>query len=281
MSSTYQKAREALGLKLRELRRDARLTGADLAGAHGWHRTKISKIENGKQTPSAADLEAWAASCGASNQLGELAAALRSLEGHYVEYRRMFRAGMAARQRTFAEFEAAATFIRNFETCFVPGLLQTPDYARYRLAEAITYDDAADDLAEAVTARMARQQILYAPGRRFHFVVIEPVLRLRLCPPEVLAGQLEKLAIVSAMRAVRFGVIPFEAAVPVAPVHGFHIFDDQHVAVETITAALAVTSPAEVGTYLQTFAKLAEVAVYGRQARAVIDRALDSLVLDE
>ncbi|WP_406316308.1 DUF5753 domain-containing protein [Streptosporangium sp. NBC_01639] len=275
--STYQKAREALGLRLRELRRDARLTGADLAAAHGWHRTKIPKIEGGKQTPSDADLEAWAASCGVPEQAHELIAALRSLEGQYVEYRRMFRAGMAGRQRTFGEFEAEATFVRNFETCFVPGLLQTPEYARYRLAEGLASNAALDDLDEAVTARMARQQLLYATGRRFHFVITEPVLKLRLCPVEVLAGQLEKLAVASTMRTIRLGVIPFETVYPVAPIHGFHIFDDRHAVTETITASLTITQASEVGAYLSVFARLADAAVYGRDARMLIDRAFDGL----
>ncbi|MER5643612.1 helix-turn-helix transcriptional regulator [Streptosporangium sp. NPDC002524] len=279
--STYQKAREALGVRLRELRRDARLTGAELAAAHGWHRTKISKIESGKQTPSDADLEAWAASCGVPEQARELIAALRSLEGQYIEFRRMFRAGMAGRQRAFAEVEAAATFVRNFETCFVPGLLQTPEYARERLAEAVAYDNATDDLHEAVAARMARQQLLYSTGRRFHFVVTESVLKLRLCSVEVLAGQLEKLAVASTMRTIRLGVIPFEVRYPVEPIHGFHIFDDQHVSVETLTAELTITQVGEVSAYLGSFARLADVAVYGREARALIDRALDALMSDE
>ena len=55
--SSFQRAREALGIKLRELRRDARLTGRQLAERNGWHPSKISKIEGGKQTPVEADLE--------------------------------------------------------------------------------------------------------------------------------------------------------------------------------------------------------------------------------
>ena len=275
--STYQRAREALGLRLRELRRDARLTGQQLAEAHGWHRTKVYKIEGGKQTPSDADLEAWAVTCHASEQAPELIAALRSLEGQYIEFRRMFRRGMAAQQQTFAEAEAQATIIRNFESCFVPGLLQTPEYARERLLEAITSDGAYDDLDASVTARMARQQILYAPGRRFHFVITEAVLRLRLCASDVLAGQLDKLAVASTLRTVRLGVIPFSVVMPVAPVHGFWIFDDRWVSVETITAALTITQAPEIGTYLHTFAKLADVAVYGREARVLIEQVADEL----
>ncbi|MGW4792614.1 helix-turn-helix domain-containing protein [Nonomuraea sp. NPDC004297] len=275
--SSYQRAREALGLRLHGLRRDARLTGQQLAEAHGWHRTKISKIESGKQTPSDADLEAWATTCGVPEQALELVASLRALESHYIEYRRMFRAGMAARQTTFGEYEAEADTIRNFETCFVPGLLQTAEYARHRLAEGQAAHAAPDDLERATAARMGRQQILYGGGRRCHFVVTETVLTLRLCPVDVLVGQLEKLAVASTMRTIRFGVIPAQAPLPVAPIHGFHIFDDRRVVAETIAAALTITQASEIGVYLTAFDKLAGVAVYGRAARALIERAADGL----
>lgn len=89
--SSFQRAREALGLRLREIRRDARLPGRQLAAVHGWHPSKISKIEGGKQTPSEADIEAWAQACGQPELVGELIACLRTLEGQYVEFRRMFR----------------------------------------------------------------------------------------------------------------------------------------------------------------------------------------------
>ncbi|GII86600.1 transcriptional regulator [Sphaerisporangium siamense] len=275
--SSFQKAREELGSRLRELRRDARLTGRQLAESHGWHPTKISKIEGGKQTPSDADLEAWAAACGAPERAPELIAALRSLEGRYVQYRRMFRSGASARQRTFAEFEAESLIVRNFETCFVPGLLQTPEYARFRLAEGISAHAAPDDLDEAVAARMQRQQVLYATGKRFHFVLAESVLRFRLCPVEVMTAQLERLAVASTMRTIRVGVIPFDVPYPAAPIHGFWIFDDRHVSVETVTAALTLTEETDVRAYLDTFARLADAARYGAEARAVITRVLAEL----
>lgn len=275
---SYQKAREALGLRLRELRRDARLTGQQIAEAHGWHRTKISKIEGGKQTPSIADIEAWAASCSVPELVPELIASLQALESHYIEYRRMFHAGLAPRQTMFGEYEAAATVIRNFETCFVPGLLQTAEYARHRLAEGRASHAAPDDLDAAVDSRMARQQILYGRSRQLHFIVTEAVLTLRLCPLDVLVGQLEKLAVASTMRTIRFGVIPFDADYPAAPIHGFHIFDDHRVVTETVTAALTITQASEVAVYLSVFNKLADVAVYGRDARVLVERAGDHLM---
>jgi transcriptional regulator with XRE-family HTH domain len=243
--SSFQRAREALGLRLRELRRDARLTGRQLAGSYGWHPSKVSKIEGGKQTPSEADLDAWAQACGRPELVGDLCATLRTLEGQYVEFRRMFRAGQRAYQETRSEIEAETTFTRNFENVFVPGLLQTPEYARARLGEGLADIGASEDLDEAVAARMRRQQVLYRTGRTFHFVVTEAALRYRLCPAEVMAGQLDRLVSVSTLKTIRFGVIPFEVQLPVAPVHGFWIYDDRVVHVEHLTAELKITQPRE------------------------------------
>lgn len=276
--SSFQRARQALGLRLRELRRDARLTGRQLAAVHGWHPSKVSKIEGGKQTPSDADIEAWARACGQPELVEELTATLRTLEGQYVEFRRMFRAGQRAHQDLRAEIEDETAFTRNFENVFVPGLLQTPEYARYRLAEGLEEIGAADDVDDAVAARMRRQEVLYRSGRRFHFVVTEAALRYRLCPAEVMAGQLDRLVSASTLKTIRFGVIPFEAQLPVAPVHGFWMYDERVVYVEHLTAELKLTQPTEIATYLALFGKLAEVARHDAAARAVVTRVLADLM---
>lgn len=276
--SSFQRAREALGLRLRELRRDARLTGRELAAEYAWHPSKISKIEAGKQTPSQNDLEAWAQACGHPELAAELIASLRMLEGQYVEFRRMFHAGQRATQDAIAEIEAESEFIRNFENVFVPGLLQTPEYARFRLSESLDEIGAADDVHDAVAARMQRQQILYRSGKQFHFVITEAVLRYRLCPPDVLAGQLDRLVSLSTLTTIRFGVIPFECQLPVAPVHGFYAYDQSAVHIEHLTAELKLTQPSEITTYLTFFDRLAKSARYGSEARVVIMRALADLM---
>ena len=190
----------------------------------------------------------------------------------------MFRAGQRAYQELRTEIEAETTFTRNFENVFVSGLLQTPEYARSRLGEGLADIGASDDLDDAVAARMHRQQVLYQAGRTFHFVVTEAALRYRLCPAEVMAGQLDRLVSVSTLKTIRFGVIPFEVQLPVAPVHGFWIYDDRVVHVEHLTAELKITQPREVATYLTLFARLAEVARYDSDARALITRVLTDLV---
>lgn len=133
--SSYQGAKEALGVRFRELRLDARLTGRQLAASQNWNPSKVSKIEAGRQKPTDADLEAWTNTCGRPELYLELVASLRSLEEMYVEFRRLFRAGLASQQTARGRLERTTTLTRNFEHCFVPGLLQTAEYARYRLGE--------------------------------------------------------------------------------------------------------------------------------------------------
>ncbi len=224
--TSFQRERETLGQRLRELRRDARLTGRQLAEAHGWQPSKVSRIESGKQTPSDADVEAWARACGVPEAADDLIAALRSLEGHYIEHRRAFRAGMARFQRAIREREIEYSFIRNFQSAIIPALLQTPEYARHQFAPGLKYGGPPTDLDESVAARMARQQILYRPSTRAHFVLTEAPLRYQLCPPEVLESQLDRLLGVASMGTVHLGIIPFEVQFASAPLHGFAVYDE-------------------------------------------------------
>lgn len=278
--SSFQRAREALGNRLREMRLDAHLNGRQLAAAAGWTPSKVSKIESGRQTPSDSDLHTWARLCDKPHLVSELTASLRSLEQQYVEFRRMFRTGLASRQRAIADIEAKAKLTRNFEPCFVPGLLQSAEYARYRFLEGDEGDTdrgvptSEAELEEAIAARMERQQALHRPGQRFHFVMTEAVLRYQVCPPKVMAGQLGQLISATTLPTVRVGIIPFDAPLPVGPLHGFHLYDRSLVLVELFTAVLNVTQLDEIGAYERVFGHLAGAAIYGSGARQILQSAL-------
>ncbi|MPZ67070.1 MAG: hypothetical protein GEU83_16715 [Pseudonocardiaceae bacterium] len=105
-----------------------------------------------------------------------------------------------------------------------------------------------------------------------------PALRHRFCPIDVMEGQLDRLLGAATMRTARIGVVPFEAARAVKPpLHGFSIYDDREVCVETLTASLTLSEPSEIGAYLELFAGYAKAAVYGAEARAIIARVLFEL----
>jgi transcriptional regulator with XRE-family HTH domain len=93
-SSAARQAQEALGVRLRELRKDAGLTGRALATATRQHYNRVSKIEHGVQPPSDRDIRDWCHACDAEDQIPDLIATLRAVESAYLEFRRQSRAGM-------------------------------------------------------------------------------------------------------------------------------------------------------------------------------------------
>lgn len=132
-------------------------------------------------------------------------------------------------------------------------------------------------LDEAARGRVARQEILHRPGKRFHFVLTEAALRYRLCPPDVMLSQLGHLISLTALANVRLGIIGFQTEYVTSPWHGFWIYDNDKVLVETMSAELDLRQPAEVELYSGAFDELAAVASYGRSARAIINAAIDEL----
>ncbi|MGH3900805.1 MAG: helix-turn-helix domain-containing protein [Pseudonocardiaceae bacterium] len=85
MSNAVHQARETLGYRLRDLRKDAGLTGRGLATLAGWNSSKISKIEYGKQTPTEDDIRVWCHHCQAHDQIPDLIATVRNIEAMYTE----------------------------------------------------------------------------------------------------------------------------------------------------------------------------------------------------
>ncbi|MGH3607126.1 MAG: DUF5753 domain-containing protein [Pseudonocardiaceae bacterium] len=159
----------------------------------------------------------------------------------------------------------------------MPGLLQTAEYARARFAQSITVFKVRNDINEAVRARVQRQEMLYRPDKRFHFVLTEATLRYRLCPPEVMLGQLDRLVSFSALPNVWLGIVGFETAYVVGPARGFWLLDNDRVMVETFSAELNLAQPQEIELYSGIFEALAGAASYGRAARSIITRVIDDL----
>ena len=275
--TSIHEARTALGLRLRELRTAANLSGRQLAESLSWPPSKISKLENGRQTPTDDDIRAWTSETSSSNEAEALLASLHTLEVQHAEWQRQLKMGLKPHQNEIADLDARTRFFRAFEPTFIPGLLQTAEYARARFAQSITVFKVRNDINEAVQARVKRQDILYRPDKRFHFVLTEATLRYRLCPPDVMLGQLDRLVSFAALPNVRLGIVGFETAYVVAPAHGFWILDNDRVMVETFSAELNLAQPQEIELYSKVFDQLAAVASYGRAARAIITRVVDDL----
>lgn len=271
--------RAAFGQRLRVLRVEADLSGKELAERLGWAPSKVSKLEHGQQAATAADVAAWAEAVGASAAVREgLLTDLHSLRVDYATWRQQFRTGgYARRQRASIAIESGTSLIRAYETDLVPGLLQTPQYARHLFARLAEFRKLATDVEEGVRARMRRQEVLYQAGKHFRFLLGEAALHHRVCPPAVLRAQLDRLVVLADLDTVELAIVPLDAALPSPPWHGFWIYDDTLVLVETLTAELSLRDAEDIETYSRFFESLWQVASHGQDAVALLRRLIADL----
>ncbi|MET9365191.1 helix-turn-helix transcriptional regulator [Streptomyces sp. NPDC006632] len=276
-STSAQAAREAIAARLGSLRKDAELTGHELALRCGWSPAKSSRIERAKTPASAADIRAWCTACGAEEQAADLVAANHQADQMYVHWQKLHRHGMRRAQEEVVPLYERTRLFRVYSSNVVPGMLQTGAYAAALLSTIATFQGTPDDSPEAAASRIERSHVLREGGHRFALLMEETVLRCRIGTADTMAGQLGYLLAVMALPNVSLGVIPFAAQRRVWPLESFYLFDGKRASVELLTAAVNVSAPSEIGIYAKAFSQLADMAVYGSDARALVTEAISSL----
>lgn len=278
-TSSAQEARAALAGRLRALRLDAGITGRELARRCGWSVAKSSRIENAVTAPSDADLQAWCTACDAADEAADLIAANRQADSMYVQWKRLQRTGMKQLQEASTARYEQTRHLRVYASHVLPGYLQTPGYATALMGTIAAFRGTPDDVSEAVKARMERARVLHEGDHRFATLIEEHVLHHRVGGSDVMAGQLGALLAAMALPSMSLGIIPATAPREQVmwPLEQFTIFDDAHLHVELLAAKVTVTAPGELDLYLRAFARLADLAVHGAEARTLILKAIEAL----
>ena len=172
--SPATQARRELGLRLREIRKTAGLTGQMLAAATGQHFTRISRIENGIQPPTEGNIQDWCTACGADDQVPDLIATAQVAESAYLDWARQSRAGL----KHLGTLHSAATYRRTtsfriHEPIVLPGIFQTEAYIRRMLAYWYDFLDAPDDTDATVTMKAERTANALNPAKHIDVVLGE------------------------------------------------------------------------------------------------------------
>jgi len=270
VAAPTRRGRVALIETMRQARRDADLTGTALAqqlGA-GWGQPKVSKIESGRQLPSAAEVEAWAAATGA-NVDTLLALHARALH-EYETLRDSYDAegGPDRQQDAHAAAERAASVINGFHANIIHGLVQTPAYARNLLhlpGGPRDHGATSDEIDRMVAARMRRAAILYEPGRQITILVGEAALHNNVGSADVMHDQRDHVArLATTASHATIGIVPFDSF-PVLVHHGWDQRDNV-VTVETTAGDLEIADPAEVSKYERWAELLRDAALTDDQA---------------
>ncbi|GGT86697.1 helix-turn-helix domain-containing protein [Streptomyces coeruleorubidus] len=254
--------RRKLGAELRALRTSAGLTSGEAARLVGWHQSKVSRIETGTSGVKPTDvrllLDAYAV---ADTQLRELLMMLAGSDdsGGRQHWWHAYRGVLPPTYRDFISLESQAGAMRTLETTVVPGLLQTPEYAR-AVTKAAVEGLSEDRLDTLVEVRLARQDVLRAdPPLELSAVLDEAVLRREVGGPGVMARQLERLVEAARLPQVRLQVLPFAAGAHIGVTGPFVIFsfsstsDLDVVVLDHLTSSLYLERKEDLQAYTEAF----------------------------
>ncbi|WP_442930798.1 helix-turn-helix domain-containing protein [Micromonospora sp. NBC_00421] len=185
--------------------------------------------------------------------------------------------------QSYLGLEAAAALIRSYEVQFVPGLLQTPDYAR--AVVLLGHRGAAvEEVDRRVELRMQRQQLLHRTDPPQLWAVIdEAVLRRPIGGPQVMRGQLTALVEATRSPHIRLQIIPFDAGGHAAAGGAFTIlrFGDDDlpdiVYIEQLTSALYLDKREDLDYYAAAMERLCVEATPPERTPEVLTRLRDEL----
>ncbi|GAB3160503.1 helix-turn-helix domain-containing protein [Microbispora hainanensis] len=168
--------------------------------------------------------------------------------------------------QAYVGLEEAAERIRTYEVQFVPGLLQTKEYAR-AVIMAGAVGAAPEEIARRVDLRLERQRILDGENSpKFWAVIDEAALRRPIGGVDVMRGQIQHLIDLMNQPNVTIQVIPFSYGGHAAEGGAFSIlrFSDPDlpdiVYVEQLASALYLDKREEVDRYSEVMERLCAVS---------------------
>jgi transcriptional regulator with XRE-family HTH domain len=181
--------------ELIRLRREGGLTQEQVAAQLEWSPSKLIRVEGGRSSITKVDLEALLIMYGVTSESTRERLQLLNRGSRERGWWDKYRDDIAPTYLNYVGFEAGAAFIRQFQSGFLPGLLQTAGYA-----EAVTVNSVdAVRVAAIVGLRLQRQSQLAQrdPRPRQYYVVDEAVIRRHVGiakDPNIMPHQLREIA---------------------------------------------------------------------------------------
>ncbi|MGW5354851.1 helix-turn-helix domain-containing protein [Streptomyces sp. NPDC004031] len=203
--------RRQLGRHLRDLRNKARLTVRAAARELEWSEPKIWRIETGQTSLRSLDVEAMCKIYGAPAELTQgLMGLAKETKGR--GWWHAYGDVIPENFDLYIGLEEAAERVQQYSPELVPGLLQTPDYARTLITEDNPGVDA-EEIERRVHVRIARQALLtrVTSPLTMEVALNEAILRRPVGGRAAMAAQLDHLAELAALPHVSIRVVPYDA----------------------------------------------------------------------
>ncbi|TDC18777.1 helix-turn-helix domain-containing protein [Actinomadura bangladeshensis] len=272
-----------LGAQLRRLRESRGISteqaGYEIRGSH----SKISRMELGRVGFKERDVADLLTLYGVS-AAGEREPLLRlAKEANNPGWWHRYGDILPSWFEVYLGLEEAASMLRAYELQFVPGLLQTEDYAR--AVVRLGYSDASDEEVERrVQIRTTRQERFTSPEAPTLWAVLdEAVVRRPLGGREVMRAQIRHLIEASELAHVTLQIVPFGAGGHAAAGGPFTILRfaepglSDVVYLEQLTSALYLDKPTDVDTYMRAMNNLCITAARPDDTARFLTRILKEL----
>ena len=268
-----------LAAELRSLRAASRLTRETVVERTGINAATLYRIEHGRVRPQTRTLRTLLDLYGADQeQQAELLGLLR--DARQRGWLHAFQSELPEHYTTYIGFEGEAHSVWDYESLFVPGLLQTEDYARAVIRGGLP-NASRDEVERRVEVRMKRQTLLHNDSPlNLWGIVDEAALRRQVGGPEVMRAQFRHLMEVSELPHVTFQVIPFDAGAHPGMPGSFILLQFGEAAipdviyVDTMAGELFLEEEADVRRYKLVFEHLRAVAASPESSLSLVTSAI-------
>ncbi len=255
--------RRELGALLRALRNEKGLTVEQVAERLLCSPSKVSRMETGHGLATPRDIRDLCELYGVTDEGDRERLMSLAREGKQAGWWQGYDLDYFA---TYVGLEAEAAGIKYFQSTIVPGLIQTPDYAR-AMHEAGIPKFSPERIDQLIEVRLTRQRLLERDQPlRLDAILDEAVLHRVVGGPAVMRAQLEQLIEVSKRPNVTIQVIPYAAGAHPAMDSTFNILEftggvASVVYVEGLVGWIYVERPQDIDRYQQVFEHLRTVAL--------------------
>lgn len=271
-----------LGSQLRKLREASGISREDAGYAIRGSGSKISRLELGRVSFKERDVEDLLTLYGVTDPEEREAFLDMVRKSNQPGWWHRYNDLMPSWFQDFVGLEESASRIQTYEIQFVPGLLQTEDYAR-AVARQGRPEASSEDIERRVRLRLQRQKMFTRPNApRLWAVIDESVLHRPIGGRQVLRAQLEHLLDITALPTVTLQVLPFELGRSAAE-GAFTILRfaapeiPDIVYLEHLCGALYLDKPEDVEVYTKASHRLAVDAQTPEQTRQTLKSLLNEL----
>jgi transcriptional regulator with XRE-family HTH domain len=271
-----------LAAELRRLRTGAELKWEEVSAQVGINNTTLYRVETARSRPQ---MRTLAALLDLYEVGGEQRDYLTSLcrDATQRGWMQPYHSELPDEYAAYISFEREAKGIRNYESLYVPGLLQTKDYMRAVVQGGwLTATEA--EVAARVRIRIERQGVLTKEEPlKFWAVFDEAALRRVVGGPDVMRAQLEHLASAAKARNITFQVIPFGVGAHPGMPGEFVLMDfadpmdTDLIYIDSMAGELFLESDADVSRYRTIFDNLVAVALSPKDSASLVVEIAEEL----